>query len=108
LKKKKSLEISHRMLEPELWTNGVPKGANIYEIDKQTYDDIEGDAYQMALALLMPEGKFIERFRYHLAHIVTQGQSANNGNDKINYCVNSLTNDFEVTFNAVVSRGKLT
>jgi Zn-dependent peptidase ImmA (M78 family) len=101
-------EISHRLLEPELWATGVPKGANIFEIDKQIYDDIEADAYRMALALLMPETKFIERFRFHLEHILKQPQSSNNGNDKINYCVNALANDFEVTFNAVVSRGRLT
>jgi uncharacterized protein (DUF1919 family) len=61
----------------------------------------------MALALLMPEAKFIERFRYHLEQIVKHAQSANNGNDKINYCANSLANDFEVAFNAVASRGRL-
>jgi hypothetical protein len=101
-------EISHRIIEPELWAKGVPEGANIYEIDKQIYDDIEGDAYRMALALLMPETKFTERYRFHWAQIVEKIQTNNNYNDKINYCVNALANDFEVTFNAVVSRGRLT
>ena len=101
-------EISHRMLEPELWKIGVPQGANIYEIDKQIYDDIEGDAYRMALALLMPEAKFKERFRHHLAKIVEDAPLLNNQNDRINFCVNALSNDFEVTFNGVVSRGRLT
>ena len=91
-------EISHRLLEPELWTQGVPEGANIYEIDKQI----------MALALLMPESKFTERYRFHWAQIVEKVQTNNNYNDKISYAVNALANDFEVTFNAVVSRGRLT
>jgi hypothetical protein len=98
-------EISHRLIEPELWSQGVPQGANIYEIDKQIYDDIEGDAYRMALALLMPQPKFTDRFRHHIKECLKNPQPLNN---HISYCVNALANDFEVTFNGVVSRGKLT
>jgi hypothetical protein len=99
-------EISHRTLEPELWAKGVPEGANIYEIDKQIYDDIEGDAYRMALALLMPQSQFTERYRFHFEQSLKMNH--NNLNEKNNYCVNAMVGDFEVTFNAVVSRGRLT
>ncbi len=101
-------EISHRIIEPDLWKQGVPEGANIYEVDKQIYDDIEGDAYRMALALLMPQPKFTKRFRFHIDQILEKFQNSNSLNDRIGYCVNALANDFEVTFNGVVSRGRLT
>lgn len=87
---------------------GIPPGANIYELDRQIYDDIEGDAYRMSLALLMPPKPFTERFRIHHAEAFKIFSATNSAEDKINYCVNSLCDDFEVTFNAVVSRGRLT
>jgi Zn-dependent peptidase ImmA (M78 family) len=99
-------EISHRILEPELWKQGVPKGANIYELDKQIYDDIEADAYRMAVAILMPLEKFTKRFRFHFEKILSKGIS-NNHDDKVNACVVALANDFEVSFNGVVTRGRL-
>ena len=97
-------EISHRLLEPELWTQGVPVGANIYEIDKNIYDDIEGDAYRMCLALLMPRDRYINRFQNHQLEAL-KVHPENHFDDKLSYCVDALSNDFEVTFNGAASRG---
>jgi len=97
-------ELSHRVLEPELWSQGGPAGANIYEIDKQIYDDIESNAYRMALALLMPRESYIERFGFHLAE-ATAGGPVNSHDDRVRLAIDKLSNTFNVTFNAVASRG---
>lgn len=97
-------ELSHRILEPVLWAQAVPKGANIYELDKQIYDDIESDAYRMALALLMPRAKYTERFLLHLTEALKQSPS-NHYDERLKYCIDGLSNDFEVTFNGAASRG---
>lgn len=48
-------EIAHRLIEPDLWAQGVPKGANIFELDRDIFDSIEHDAFCLSLALLMPK-----------------------------------------------------
>ena len=97
-------EISHRLLEPDLWSQGVPEGANIYELDKQIYDDIEGDAYRMALALLMPRAMYTERFLFHLTEAV-RAAPLNHYDERLKYCIEGISNDFDVTFNGAASRG---
>lgn len=97
-------EISHLLLEPELWAQGVPEGANIYEIDKNIYDNIEGDAYRMALALLMPRDQYVSRFQEHQAKAL-KTYPQNHYNVRMEYCIDALSNDFEVSFNGAASRG---
>jgi hypothetical protein len=97
-------EISHRIIEPELWAQGVPEGASIFEIDRHIYDEIEGDAYRMSLALLMRRESYVERFQAHFAATIKINPT-NHYEEKVRYCIDALSNDFEVTFNGAASRG---
>lgn len=97
-------EISHRVIEPELWTQGVPPGANIYELDKQAYDDIESDAYRMGLAILMPRKQYTERYNFHLEQS-TKIIPKTPCDDHKEFAIDKLSNDFDISFNAVASRG---
>ena len=94
-------EISHRELEPDLWKAGVPVGACIYELDPQLYDDVEGDAYRLALAILMPAGYFRERFDSLKNQISVAAKDPKDINP---LTVEIMAKEFEVTFDACASR----
>jgi hypothetical protein len=93
-------EISHRLLEPELWASGAPPGANIYQLDPQLYDTIEGDAYKLAIAILMPKEHFSERFT-----ALKREFSVNPAvKDADVQTIDSLAKEFAVTFNGCAYR----
>jgi Zn-dependent peptidase ImmA (M78 family) len=94
-------EISHRELEPDLWKAGVPVGACIYELDAQLYDDVEGDAYRLALAILMPALYFKERFQLLKNQITAAAKEPKDINP---LTVEIMAKEFEVTFDACASR----
>jgi Zn-dependent peptidase ImmA (M78 family) len=96
-------EISHRLLEPELWESGIPEGANIYELDAQMYDDIEGDAYRLARAILMPDKSFRERFNL-LKSQLSVDDSVKEVKDLDCLTIEILAKEFEVPFNDCASR----
>jgi Zn-dependent peptidase ImmA (M78 family) len=95
-------EISHRLLEPELWEKGVPEGADIFDLDADAYDHIEGDAYRLALAILMPQQVFVERFNCIKSELVAD--KCNGALDSL--AVEMLNKEFQLTFNACASRGR--
>jgi hypothetical protein len=95
-------EISHRELEPELWKSGVPKGANIFELDAALYDQIEGDAYRLAIAILMPKKWFCERFAQLKGQLSVDNSIK--GKDIDSLVIEILSKESEVTFNACASR----
>lgn len=70
-------ELAHHQLEPELWDQGVPVGANIYELDKEIHDLIESDAYNLALAILMPADTTGERYSFALQQVMAEGPQIN-------------------------------
>ena len=97
-------EISHRVLEPDLGKAGVPPGACIYELDPQLYDDVEGDAYRLALAILMPKLHFKERFELLKNQISAAAKEPKDINP---LTVEIVAKEFEVTFDACASRCRI-
>ncbi|HEY5042806.1 MAG TPA: hypothetical protein VIK53_12465, partial [Verrucomicrobiae bacterium] len=73
----------------------------IYELDPQLYDDVEGDAYRLALAILMPAGYFRERFDSLKNQISVAAKDPKDINP---LTVEIMAKEFEVTFDACASR----
>jgi Zn-dependent peptidase ImmA (M78 family) len=70
-------ELAHLQLEPELWAQGVPPGARIYEVDRHIYDLIEADAYNLAMAILMPAVTTRQRFTAARHQVLADGGQIN-------------------------------
>lgn len=71
------------------------EGANIYELDAQLYDDIEGDADRLARAILMPDKSFRERFNL----LKSQLSVDDSVKDLDDLTIEILAKEFEVPFN---------
>jgi hypothetical protein len=71
--------------------------------DKDIYDRIEGDAFRMALAILMQKTAYSQQLAVHRAEAAKQGLQGANIEP---FCIERLAKDFNVTFNAACTRGE--
>jgi len=69
-------ELSHRVLESEIWDNSekkIPAGARVHECNRAQFISIEKDAKALAAEIIEPQDVFIERYEHHYSNLTTAG-----------------------------------
>jgi Zn-dependent peptidase ImmA (M78 family) len=95
-------EFCHIVLEWDLFSGGsLPNGSDGHELTTKQHQEIESNAKDLALAILLPKTSFGDRFNAVLG-ILSPDEIARHL--QITSCVDNLEREFQVWFYGIVER----